>query len=221
VEEPLILSAMKIIEVKSIKDQLFIEAMEIYDASFPRSERHARSIIEERMDRKLYRLFIGQKEGKTVLMALFYPLKGSQFILFDYMAVVASYRGKGLGSQFLNAISSTIGLGKRHLLLEVEDPRSGDNKDQRRKRLEFYKRQGAKELKGLRYLMPPLFGPTPTEMVLLVWPDFKDGKIPGHEVKKIILQVYRELYGRDDKDPLLTSFIQEVPAVVELIGDRS
>jgi GNAT superfamily N-acetyltransferase len=209
---------MKIIEVKAITDPLFDEAMEIYDASFPRNERHARSVIEERMERKLYRLFIGQKDGETVLMALFYPLKGSQFVLFDYMAVATSHRDKGFGTQFLKSMSKTIGLGKRHLVLEVEDPRSGEDKDQRVRRIEFYERQGAKMLKDVRYIMPPLFGPTPTDMVLFVWPGPEDGKMPGPTVKKIILQVYRELYGRDDKDPLLNSFIEDIPAIVELGG---
>jgi len=209
---------MKIIEVKSIKDPLFTEAMGIYEASFPRNERHALSVIEERMDRKLYRLFIGQKDGQTVLMALFYPLKGSQFVLFDYMAVAPSHRDKGLGTQFLKGMSSIVGLGKRHLLLEVEDPRSGDNTDQRRKRIEFYMRQGAQELKGVRYIMPPLFGSTPTDMVLMVWPMFREGKIAGPTVRALILQVYRELYNRNEKDPLLNSFIKDVPSVVQLTG---
>ena len=212
---------MRIIEVKSTKDRLFEEALEIYDASFPRNERHARSVIEERLDRKLYRLFIGQKDGQTVLMALFYPLRGSPFVLFDYMAVAEGHRGIGLGTQFLRGLSKTIKLGKRHLVLEVEDPRFGDNKDQRRKRIELYKRQGAKMLKGVRYIMPSLFGPTPTEMVLFIWPGPKAGKMPGSTVKKVVLQVYRELYGRDDTDALLNSFLKDIPEVVELIDGRS
>jgi len=212
---------MRIIEVKSTTDRLFKEALEIYDASFPRNERHPRTVIEERLDRKLYRLFIGQRDGQTVLMALFYPLKGSQFVLFDYMAVAEGHRGKGLGTQFLRGLSRTIRLGKRHLILEVEDPRFGDNKEQRRRRVELYRRQGAKMLKGVRYIMPPLFGPTPTDMVLFIWPGPKEGKIPGSAVKKVILQIYKELYGRDGRDPLLNSFLKEVPKVVELTGGPS
>jgi hypothetical protein len=106
----------------------------------------------------------------------------------------------------------------KYLILEVENPKYGDNKKQREKRVEFYKRHGAEEMKDVRYILPPLSGNTPTEMILMVLPEYGNGKIPGTLVKKIIIQIYKDLYNRNEDDPLLSLFIPKIPSVVELIG---
>ncbi len=149
----------------------FEDAIKIYIESFPPNERHSIATIKTRIESGYYRLFIGRLENEVVFMALFWPLKNTEFILFDYMAVKKNYRNKGIGTKFLENIFDILKVKDRYLILEVENPEYGDNKEQRKKRVAFYKRHGAKIMKNLRYILPPIGGGAPTEMLLMILPE--------------------------------------------------
>jgi hypothetical protein len=106
---------------------------------------------------------------------------------------------------------------QQYFILEAEHPGYGDNRDQRQSRLAFYKRNGARLLKDVRYVLPPLQGLTPTEMVLMVFPDYKEGKIAATVVQNLIAQIYRELYHQEAKDSLLGSSVYDNNGQIELI----
>lgn len=80
----------------------------------------------------------------------------------------------------------------------------------------FYKANGARELKGVLYMLPPLTGTVPTEMILMTLSQNMEDELQGDSVRKIIVQIYWELYGRKSDDPLLNSFIDNVPPKVAL-----
>jgi len=204
-------------EVKDTNHQDFKEAMRIYTESFPSNERHPDSIIEKRVKENLYQMFIGRLDGRVVFMALLYPLRNTDFILFDYMATDEKSRNMGIGTKFVKTLVGKVKEDGNYLILEVENPEYGDNREQRKRRVKFYKRLGAKEMGNVNYILPPLSGNSPTEMILMVLPEYDDGKMPGTLVKKIITQIYEELYGRNRDDPLLNSFINSIGDTVELI----
>lgn len=210
---------VKFYENNNTNHEDFKKAIEIYTESFPSNERHPPHTIKERVDKGLYRVFVGHLENEVAFMALFWPLRDTDFILFDYMAVKRNYQNKGIGTKFMKSIIDTLGMKDKYLILEVENPDYGDNKEQRKRRVEFYTRHGARKMKNVRYILPPLSGNTPTEMILMVLPEYNGGKIPGMLVKKIIIQIYKELYNRNENDPLLNSFIYEIPSTVELIRE--
>jgi hypothetical protein len=133
------------------------------------------------------------------------------------MEVKKDHRNKGIGTKFMENIFDIFKVKNKYLILEVENPDYGDNTWQRARRIEFYKRHGSKEMKKLRYILPPLFRDTPKEMILMVLPQYKSGKIPGKLVKKIIIQVYKGLYGRNENYPLLNLYIHDIQSTVELI----
>jgi len=160
-------------------------------------------------------LFIGYLEDKVVFMALLYPLKNTDFILLDYMATDKDFRNKKIAGIFIKHILNKI--PEKYFLLEVEDPRYGTNKEEREKRLNFYKKLGAKELKDIRYILPPLSGNVPTQMILMVLPEYDEEKISGGLVKKLIIQIYKELYNRSVNDEFLNSFINSIKNPVELV----
>ena len=153
------------------------------------------------------------------MMALLYPLEDTQFVLLDYMAVKEAHRKHGVGSEFLKNIYKITGYRDKLFLCEVEDPKTGTPQEQetRQKRIYFYRKNGAKILKHVRYLLPPLQGNTPTEMILLVisqsnrllW-------LAGDAIKELVVQIYSDLYGRGEDDPLLTPVLESIQPQVTL-----
>ena len=71
-------------------------------------------------------------------------------------------------------------------------------------------------MKNVRYILPPLSGDSPTEMILMILPEYNDGVIQGRLVKTIVIQIYKELYDRNDNDSLLNSFIYYIDSTVKL-----
>jgi GNAT superfamily N-acetyltransferase len=206
-------------QIKDVNDRDFKEAMRIYTESFPPNERQPINIIGKRLNQNLYKIFVGLLGKRAVFMALLYPLKNTDFILFDYMATDKNFRNKGIGSKFLKYLLGVLKkyTPDKYLILEVEDPKYGNNKEQRKRRVNFYKRLGAKEMKNVSYILPPLSGNIPTEMILMVFPEYKEQKVDGDMVKKLITKIYKELYNRDEDDSLLNSFIHEMNNSIELI----
>lgn len=210
---------LKFNEIKDVRHIDFKEAMEIYIDSFPPQERHTEGVIEKRAREKLYKIFVGRLERKVVFIALLYPLKNTRYILLDYMATLKDFRNKGIGAKFMKTLYKELENNNScdFIIFEVENPAYGDNRENKEKRIEFYKRAGAKELKNVRYVLPPLSGDVPTEMMLMVLPKIYKKTIDGNMVKEVIIQIYRELYNRDRTDVLLNSFIHQITSDVELI----
>lgn len=205
---------MEFQEVKSTDSKDFHDAMEIYTEAFPASERHSIPVISQRVRDGLSKLYVGSSNGEISFLALLWPLKGTEFILLDYIATKATHRGKGIASDFLVAQKGKLRDTKQYLILEVEDPKLGD---EQKKRVSFYRRHGAKELEGVRYLLPPLDGVIPTEMILMIFPDYKSEEINGAVVKNVIVQIYRELYERREDDTLLGTFVHDIGDRIKLV----
>ncbi len=205
----------KFSEIRDIAHNDFKEAIKIYEESFPSNERQSKDTIKKRIKGNLYRMFIGRSKDKVVFMALLYPLKNTDFVLLDYMVTDEDFRNKGMGTDFIKNILGKI--TPNYLILEVENPNYGNNKRQRERRINFYKRLGAKEMKNIRYILPPLSGNIPTEMILMILPNYSEGKMDGLIVKKLIIQLYKELYNRNENDDLLNSFVNDIKNLVELV----
>jgi len=202
-------------EVRKISHKDFKEAIKIYEDSFPANERQPVDIIKKRIKKNLYQMFIGCLDGEVVFMALLYELKNTDFVLLDYMATKENFRGKGIGQKFVENMKKELKLA--HLILEIENPKYGNNREQRQKRVKFYRQLGAKELKDINYILPPLLGDIPTEMILMILLDSDEGKMEGNLVKKLITQIYKELYNRDENDEFLNKFISKVKRSIELV----
>jgi hypothetical protein len=202
----------------SAKDVQEVEgALQIYQDSFPQNERHPIEVILERLHDGRYMLIVGHDGSEVVFFALLWPLRDTEFVLLDYMATKSSHRHRGIASEFLRGLPHSAETAGKFLVLEVENPARGDNRQERAKRVDFYRRQGIMELQGVRYILPGLSGGDPTEMILMMFPQYDEGKIDGAKVRKIITQIYQELYARDSRDTLLNSFIREIKDRVQLI----
>jgi GNAT superfamily N-acetyltransferase len=186
------------------------DALEIYADSFPANERHPADVIRERVANERYRLIVGREQNEIVFFALLWPLRGSEFVLLDYMATKSSHRGGGIGAAFLDSVPAMAEVEGKFLLMEIEDPARGENREERTRRVEFYRRQGAKELQGVRYLMPGLSGGAPTEMILMALPPRGEGEIDAMRVRQVIIQIYKELYNRGTQDRFLNSVVNKI-----------
>lgn len=208
---------MQFKEINTVDSKEFNEAMEIYTEAFPASERHSVSIISQRVRDGLSKLYVGSSNNEITFLALFWPLKTTNFILLDYMATKATHRGKGIASTFLKEVREILRNTHEYLIMEVENSEFGDKQKEKEKRVRFYKRHGAKELKGVRYLLPPLDGTIPTEMILMIFPEYKSEEIDGAVVKNVIVRIYRELYDRKEDDALLGTFLHDIRDRIKLI----
>ena len=206
---------MRFEQISDVANSDFKDAINIYLNSIPAAERQEIDIVKERVATKKEHLLIGRLNGEVVCMALVWPLQNSDFILLDYMAVKETYRNQGIGTSLLKSILSKYCTNNRNIILEVEDPKEAD-KENRSKRVAFYRTNGAKELENVPYLLPPLQGIEPTKMILMLFSNNENTIIEGIVVKKLITQIYAELYCREANDPLLSSFIELVPSTVYL-----
>jgi len=159
---PGLFTMVNFIEIKETNNKYFNEAMNIYNASFPSNEKQPVNKLRQLLEESRYQMFVGCLEKKTVFMSLIYPLKGTDFILLDYMATHRHFRKLGIGNRFIETIKTTN--SNKHIIIEIENPDHGNNKTQKEQRIVFYKGCGFKEMKNVRYVLPPLSGNTATEM---------------------------------------------------------
>lgn len=198
------------------EDSVVRRALEIYAESFPANERHPLETIRSRIASGKNLLYVGQVDRDVVFMALLWPLKETSFTLLDFMATKTSHRGRGIASEFLAHMREKLSLCNQYFLLEVENPKFGDNQAERARRVRFYQNQGAQCLRDVRYILPALDNTTPTEMILMVFPKYFQPTILGTTVRQLIVRLYDELYSRSQQDPLLGTFLQTIPADVLL-----
>lgn len=208
---------VKFTKVADTDDIKFAEAIAIYSAEFPDNERHPVELIKERVQKGSCDLHVGCVENEVVFFALLWPLANTDFVLLDYMATKEAHQNRGIGSSFMRIMGETLVRNNKRFIIEVEDLNAGANRTQRQRRHEFYKRAGAKEMKDVSYLLPGLDGTEPTQMKLLVFPAQPNESVTGPRVKDLLIQIYRELYGRDRDDALLGSFINSIGDRVELV----
>ncbi|MGB8194016.1 MAG: hypothetical protein WCF67_18930 [Chitinophagaceae bacterium] len=208
---------VEFIKIDNTESKEFADALSIYINSFPANERHPESLIEERVHLGLNILYIGQIESQTVFMALLWPFEDTVFTLLDYMATNASSRGQQLGSRFLQYMRPILKEKDHYFVLEVEDPEYGNNREERIKRVAYYKKNGALELKGLKYILPPLQGTNPTEMILMIFPEYANGLMQASIVIELVTRIYRELYNKDASQLLADIALNEKSAPISLI----
>ncbi len=204
-------------EVSDTSSEEFKEAMGIYLASFPENERRPVASIEREMEMGISRLIIGRIEDRVVLMALLHPIKGTSFVLGDYMAIDEEYRSLGIGAAFLNNIFNILDdIEFNYFLGEIENPYLEED-DSKVRRVEFFKRMGMRELKDVRYILPPLQGTLPTEMILMVLCKTEADCLNGEEVRDILRRIFRNIYARGEDDEILALILEGMPDMIKLV----
>ncbi|MGL4498112.1 MAG: GNAT family N-acetyltransferase, partial [Planktothrix sp.] len=184
---------LEIVQITDINHPDFQGALQIYLDSFPPSERQPVDILETRLSHQLYQWFVAKAENQVVGIALLYPLQPTDFILLDYLGTDKNYRSRGIGRMLMSHLITLVNTQQKTLLIEVENPQFCDDSEQAERRIQFYQNNGAKLLQSVRYVLPPLSGDVPTEMLLMMVPAELGGQLPGSRVQQLIEQVYQEM----------------------------
>lgn len=181
-------------QIKEIDNEYFDQGMEIYNLAFPDNEKLSITVLKENIKKNKLLLFVGCENFKVVFMAILCPLLNTNFILLAYVATSENYRGKGIGKKFMKYLAIELEKQRQFLLLEVENPALGNNRELKQRRVSFYQRLGAKTLENVRYLIPKLSEENAPEMILMVYPSYPQNWVGGSLVKTLINSIYEHLY---------------------------
>src|SRR5262249_36664524 len=115
------------------------------------------------------------------------------------------------GSQHLTALLDLLKTQfptRRGLVLEIESPTADgldvETRQIRARRLAFYERLGARRMPvGKQYLMPNFVAGKPAIPAELLWIDFAPGSIDNDVLKRMLPEVYAQIYHLDPLDPLV------------------
>ena len=93
----------------------------------------------------------------------------------------------------------------------------GEDRALRARRVNFYRRIGARVMKGVRFVAPPLSSGPPAELILMVAPAYKSGVLSGDLVVQLMTHLYVQGYRRTLEELQQQAFIHDVSDWVELI----
>lgn len=198
-------------QILDINDIHFANAINIYNESFPSNEKQPLSLIKKRITESTSNLFVGLLNEDVICMALLWDFKELEFVLLDYMAVAKEYRNNKIGAILFKYLINSINTCNKYMVIEVEDYRFGNNKDQRKKRINFYIRNGAYVLNEIPYVLPSLDDTLPTEMILMISPKYQKEMIEFENIETLINRIFIDLYGKTKDNNLLVSILKNTP----------
>ncbi|MDP3359308.1 MAG: GNAT family N-acetyltransferase [Lutibacter sp.] len=203
-------------QIHSTKDIDYQDTMLIYQEAFPPSEQQPLSKISERIAAGKSQLFVGIIDEEVICMALLWDFKKTDFTLLDYMAVSEKHRNNHYGSKLFNFLVDKVKSNQKFLLLEAENYFFGDNREQRKKRINFYLKNGAYLLDNVPYVLPSLDKSLPLEALLLIAPKYKSPHVKKSEIENLIKRLYLEIYEKSESYALLISVLKKIPNKISL-----
>jgi GNAT superfamily N-acetyltransferase len=180
-------------------DPAVVAMTRIYCDAIVAAERKPDEWIAEAVGRADFRVVAGSLDDQVVAMAtVFVPGDASDWALFEYLAVDERLRGRGIGAGMVRHVVELF--HGRAVLLEVDSDRDPSPlQRERTRRLAFYRRLGARHVRGLRYILPLDTDPPPPAMELLIV-NPPDG-LQVAQLREWVEVVYERVYGksRDDR----------------------
>lgn len=185
----------------------------IYMESFPASERDDFDELVKQIAQNKRWLFTVKKGENVLGIAVLLPAITPHVHLLEYLAVLRDLRSQGLGSRLLYEISNHLRLSASGILLEVEAPDFGAGEEIgiRRRRIEFYLRNGAHVVEcAPRYRAPNLVGPGTVDMKLM-WLPLDSVPVPsGAQLADNVLAIYTKGYQLPANDPLVQRGLEDL-----------
>lgn len=114
------------------------------------------------------------------------------YVLISLLAVFHDFRGRGIGSDFMKALSERY-RHKQAILVEVERPdqaQTPEERDSRRQRIQFYAKSGFYLIEGIDYSIWDI------PMHLMELPLLANKNVIDQEVKKTMYEIYLSLLGK-------------------------
>lgn len=201
----------RLTEVTQAHGELFAAAMAIYETEIPRAEQKTRAQIVAGLVHPDVRFWAYRRGDAVIGMSILYAPRHKDVMLLEYLAVPASAQGGGIGSSLFAASveASRIDPGTL-LLIEVDsDSAAVDEAERalRRKRKQFYRRLGCREVQGLDYILPlENYGPAPV-MNLLVLGAGGDG-VEAARLQRAVSIIYENVYACAPDDPRIAAMFE-------------
>jgi GNAT superfamily N-acetyltransferase len=150
---------LKIHLIKDVNDPYFLPWLDLYETAFPPNERGLVSetlkLLQESKDSVSLAAALDER-GEFVGMFAFDNFPEISFSFLWYLAIVKEKRHLGLGSAlYQEIVKLSQAQGMRRLIFEVELPEHQEDAAKKaiaEKRIQFYKKQGAKVLHGVHYM---------------------------------------------------------------------
>ena len=198
--------------LRTEQDPHFEAVADLYRTAFPASERKPVAFLAAAIRRNDYALYAAMTQAAPIGLAITYRGQGGDFILLEYMAIAPCERGKGLGGQVFRALAEQC---MPPMLLEVESERPDmPGAEERRRRLDFYRRLGCRRIAGLDYRMPRLGGAAPPPPMVLM---LHGARAPSAtRLRRWLIEIYRNVYDRPAEDSRLVKMLGQINAEVQL-----
>ena len=196
-------------------DRQFATLLDIYTAAFPLEERKSAEQLRTMLHRPDYRFLLAQQSDEVLGFAVLFCSQMRSIALLEYLAVRSSVRGKGIGRWLFEQVVSATDTTQRPLLIEAESDRAATaGQPERRRRKQFYRSLGAREITGLRYLMPRVSTAPPPPMELMLYAQSTPATVSRNDLHRWLQALYTEVYRQTSEDPRLSQMLE--PLSLEL-----
>ena len=190
---------IKFVEITRLEDDLLLSWLDLYETAFPPNEK----VLVSRFIKLLKARQAGEGARETLLaavdaagallgMACYALMLEKEAGVLWYLATWPKERNRGLGGVIYDHVVSQIDPARyQGLVIEVEMPESAGNDEQRQwaaRRINFYRRHGARWLKGIDYWQTVGWHQPLTPMYIMIHPLQPLDALAAFELAKAALE---------------------------------
>ncbi len=198
-------------------DPRFIPLLNIYTGAFPSEERKSAAELRTMLRRSDYRFLLAQQNDEVLGLAILFCSETTSVALLEYLAVRPEARGRGIGRWLFGQVVAAIDTTHRPLLIEAESDRATTaGQLERHRRKQFYRSLGAREITGLRYLMPQVSTAPPPPMELMLHAQPAPATISRNDLHRWLQAIYTEVYRQTPEDVRLREMLVSSSAAVQV-----
>jgi ribosomal protein S18 acetylase RimI-like enzyme len=192
------------------------EMEDIYLVSLPAEERIDFQKLLNAIKGKSNWLFVSEVNKSIAGFALVKPLVGTNIFLLRYIAVEPKLRNMGIGTAMLCYLKEKCGLQSTAsgLIFEVESEVNAPPQEvaMRKRRLGFYKKNGAKFINCAPSYKMPNQATRGTINMKLMWIPLDGYSIEpkGQKLRNCIINIYTQAYDKQIDDPILMEILSSL-----------